>query len=258
MSAFNAQGIILRRFLLRETSYILVVFTREFGKIKGVLKGVRAPYPQFAGNFEIFTECSLQFYRKKKSNMDLITQCESLDFFLPVRKDIERLTYANYFIELVDNVTAANDPNERLYDSLAGSLRLLGTESSPKRASRIFELKILSALGLTPQVEACVLCGALAQTGAVFSAALGGLVCSECSNRAVEGSMPISLGAVNFMSKIIGCDMEKASRIKVSGQVGRETQEALASFLEYHVGRASRSMSFLQTLERAGLTGNKK
>lgn len=258
MPAQSLEGIILRKYYLRETSFILVIFTKEFGKIKGVIKGVRDPYPQFAGNFEPFTRCRFLFYKKKKQQMDLITHCETLDYFSSVKKDIERLTYANYFIELVDNVTAANDPNERLYDSLAGSLRLLGTESSPKRASRIFELKILSALGLTPQVEACVLCGALAQTGAVFSAALGGLVCSECSNRAVEGSMPISLGAVNFMSKIIGCDMEKASRIKVSGQVGRETQEALASFLEYHVGRASRSMSFLQTLERAGLTGNKK
>ena len=103
-AAEDAEGIILRKYYLRETSYILVVFTKEHGKIRGVLKGVRNPYPQFAGNFEIFTRCRITFYRKKRSAFDLITQCEMEDFFLPIRKDIERLTCANYFIELTDTV----------------------------------------------------------------------------------------------------------------------------------------------------------
>ena len=98
MAVQNAEGVILRKYLLRETSYILVIFTKEFGKIKGVIKGVRNPYPQFAGNFEIFTQCEVLFYRKKKKLIDLITQCETLDYFLTVRKDVESLTYANYFI----------------------------------------------------------------------------------------------------------------------------------------------------------------
>ena len=164
-AAQNAEGIILRKFFLRETSYILVVFTREFGKIRGVLKGVRAPYPQFAGNYEIFTKCQLLFYRKKKKSLDLITRCEALDFFLPARKDIERLTYANYFIELVDVVTSDYDVNEELYGSLVESLQLLATRSSAKRVSRIFELKLLKAIGLAPHLEGCVDCGVQVPSG---------------------------------------------------------------------------------------------
>ncbi|MBU1894387.1 MAG: recombination protein O N-terminal domain-containing protein, partial [Candidatus Omnitrophica bacterium] len=62
MAVQKAEGIILKKYFLRETSYIIVAFTKEFGKIKGVIKGIRAPYPQFAGNFEIFTQCRLLFY----------------------------------------------------------------------------------------------------------------------------------------------------------------------------------------------------
>ena len=252
MPAQNAEGVILRKYYLRETSYILVVFTREFGKIKGVLKGVRAPYPQFAGNFEIFTECRLLFYRKKKSALDLITQCETLDFFLPVRKDIERLTYANYFIELVDIVTADNDPNEQLYHSLADSLRLLATDSSPRRVSRIFELKMLAALGMSPQVDSCVKCGSPEEKGIRFSAAAGGVVCQACSPNE-PGTLNASLGTVYFMRKILSIDMDKASRIKVSRDVGIETEEILLKFLQYHVGRPTKSLAFLEKLKKQGI-----
>ena len=41
MAGLKAEGVILRKYLLRETSYILKIFTREYGKIKGVIKGVK-------------------------------------------------------------------------------------------------------------------------------------------------------------------------------------------------------------------------
>ncbi len=252
MAAQSAEGIILRKYYLRETSYILVVFTREFGKIKGVIKGVRNPYPQFAGDFEIFTRCRLLFYRKKKRPMDLITQCEALESFLPVRKDIERLTYANYFIELVNAVTADHDVNEELYRALLESLRLLGTRSSAKRICRIFELKLLGTLGLSPQLELCAVCGSPVEEKARFSVKSGGVLCRDCAGR--DGAyMNISLGTMNFMRKIQLSSFEKTSRIKVSREVGKETEKILKRFIQYHLNRPIKSLRFLEHLERVGI-----
>ncbi|MFQ5952703.1 MAG: DNA repair protein RecO [Candidatus Omnitrophota bacterium] len=252
MAAQSAEGVILRKFYLRETSYILVVFTREFGKIRGVLKGARDPYPQFAGNFEIFTKCQLLFYRKKKKALDLITQCEALDFFLPVRKDIERLTYANYFIELIDIVTSDYDRNEELYDLLVESLRLLATRSSAKRVGRIFELKLLKAVGLTPRLGECVECGAPVSSGFFLSVKDGGVKCRSCLREGSE-AFRISLGTVNFMRKIIASPVVKTAQIKVSREVGKETEKLLKRFVQYHIARPVRSLKFLSHLEKAGI-----
>jgi DNA repair protein RecO (recombination protein O) len=251
-TAQSAEGIILRKYYLRETSYILVVFTKEFGKIRGVMKGVRNPYPQFGGNFEIFTRCQLLFYRKKEKPMDLITQCEALDFFLPVRKNIERLTYANYFIELVNIVTKDYDTNEELYQVLLGSLRMLATEASAKRVGRIFELKLLGALGLSPRLDECVGCGAPVEEKGCFSVKSGGILCPGCRKKD-EASLRLSLGTVNFMRKIQLSDMAKTARIKVSKEVGRETEKVLKRFLQYHINRPIRSLLFLEQLQKAGL-----
>lgn len=252
MAAQSAEGIILRKYFLRETSYILVAFTKEFGKIRGVIKGVRNPYPQFAGSFEIFTKVNLLFYRKKKTSLDLITQCETLDYYLGIRKDIERLTYANYFIELIDVVTNDYDRSEKLYSVLEGSLSMLASGSSPKRVGRIFELKLLGALGFSPRTGECVACGEEIEKGAYFSVSSGGVLCVSCRGKDTS-SMRVSLGTIKFMDKIQTSEMERTERIKVSKEVGKETERILQRFLQYHIARPMKSLKFLGQLERAGV-----
>ncbi len=249
MAAQKAEGIILRKYYLRETSYILVVYTKASGKIKGVIKGVRNPYPQFAGSLEIFTKCELLFYKKKKRSMNLISRCDALDTFLNARKDIERLTYASYFIELVDAVTDDYDPNSELYNVLSYCLSMLGTSSSAKRVSRIFELKLLGALGLSPELSKCTVCGSEAQKSVRFNVNNGGILCASCGN----SGMKISDGTVNFLRRIKASDIEKTSRIKVSREVGKETELVLQRFMAYYINRPIRSMKFLRRLEKEGV-----
>ncbi|MFH1309119.1 MAG: DNA repair protein RecO [Candidatus Omnitrophota bacterium] len=249
MAVQKAEGIILKKYFLRETSYIIVAFTKEFGKIKGVIKGIRAPYPQFAGNFEIFTQCRLLFYKKKKKAMDLITQCETLDFFLPIRKDIERLTYANYFIELVNVVTNEYDVNEEIYRILTESLKLLASKISARRAARIFELKLLNVLGLNPQMEVCARCGYAGDGLNLFSVKNGGVLCEKCGK--VSGAfISLSNGTVNFIKKIQQNDFDKIAQIKVSKEVGRETEVILKKFLGYYINYPIKSLKFLEEIEK--------
>ncbi len=252
MAAHKTEGVILRKYELRETSYILVAFTRDYGKIKGVIKGVRAPCPQFAGSFELFSQCDLLFYRKKKKPLDLITQCEAVEFFLPARKNIERLTYANYFIELIDIVTSDYDNNKILYDVLVGSLELLSAGASPLRVSRIFEIKLLDAIGLSPALDSCVKCGKKVDAACKFVIKDGGLLCGDCGGKTTPG-MKMSLGAIKFLRIAQKSSFEKLTQIKVSKDVGIEIEEVLQRFIMFHINRPLRSLKFLDTLKRKGI-----
>lgn len=253
MSVQKAEGIILRKYYLRETSYILIIFTKEFGKIKGVIKGVRNPCPQFGGNFEIFSRARLLFYKKKKSLLDLITQCETLDFFLPLRKSLEQLTYASYFVELVDMVTGDYEPNEPLYKNLIESFKLMAAGASAKRVSRIFELKLLENLGIGPVLEECVKCSKRIEEASFFGVKDGGILCPECSGPKDEFKIPVSFGAVKFMKKIQSSEISKLSGIKVSGEVGRQIEEILKRFLQYHIGKPIKTLKFMRGLKSVGV-----
>jgi DNA repair protein RecO (recombination protein O) len=246
MGALKAEGIVLRKYYLRETSYILVLYTKEFGKIKGVLKGVRKPFPQFAGNFEILSCCQVVFY-KKKSALDLITQCEAVEYFNKVRSDIEKLAYANYFAELVDAVTADHDADPGIFDILKGSLGMLSRASGAKRVRRIFEIKLLGALGFSPQVDECVKCSAKVDEKSFFSAASGGIMCPKCHGNE-DDNIPVSLGAMKFMRKIQASDIDRTEHIKLSHEVGLETEFILDRFVRMQIGRPIKALKVLNDI----------
>ena len=184
--------------------------------------------------------------------MDLITKCEAVDFFLPVRKDIERLTYANYFIELVDVVTNDYDINIDLYTTLTESLRLLATDASPKRVSRVFELKLLKNIGLSPELGVCSECGRSAEEKPAFSVSLGGVICPACAKG--KGTLlRVSQGTLNFMRKVQSSSFDRIQQVKVSKEVGEETEMVLRKFIEFHINRRLKSLNFLKDLKKVGV-----
>ena len=54
MSIDKAEGFVLSKRDLRETSIIVEFYTKEFGKISGILKGIRTEPEKFASNLELF------------------------------------------------------------------------------------------------------------------------------------------------------------------------------------------------------------
>ncbi|MBF0215978.1 MAG: DNA repair protein RecO [Candidatus Omnitrophica bacterium] len=252
MAAINTEGVILRKYLLRETSYILVIYTRDYGKIRAVFKGVRRPYPQFAGDLEIFTHCDISFYPKKQKDLDLITESRAKNSFVGARKDIERLTYANYIIELIDTVTGEHDRNEVLFELLTGGLELLGSDIPPKSAVRIFELKLLDALGLGPELGECVSCTSEINDAKCLDVPEGGVVCEVCSGTTAI-SHTVSQGTVNFFKKIRSVPISKAAGIKLGGSMEKEAERVLGDFVRFHVSDNIKSLEFARDLERKGI-----
>ena len=65
----KSEAIVLRRQPLRETSLILTFYTKDLGKIKGILRGVRGTRGQYGGgSFEILSHDELIFYDRKNSD----------------------------------------------------------------------------------------------------------------------------------------------------------------------------------------------
>ena len=247
--AINKTGaIVLRTRELRETSIIATFYTGSFGKISGVLKGVRGARAQYAGGaLELFALDEIVFYERKGSDLFLISQCDLVNFFAVVRKDLARLAHAAYLVELLDSLVPLGDRNQAIFDLLLNSLGLLCGSSSPRRVARIFEIRLLALLGLMPAIGSCAGCGKGVFEPSRFSFRSGGLLCEGCaaSDRA---SVPILKGTVEFMKHIVSSDFDRVSRIKVSEKVGKEVEAVLRRFLDYHIERRLNTLEFLASI----------
>jgi DNA repair protein RecO (recombination protein O) len=250
MAIQKTEGILLRRQDLRETSLILTFYTRDFGKIKGIVRGVRGPHAQYGGgSLEVFAYDAIVFYERKRSEFYTTSQCDLIEFFNPIRESLDRLAYAAYMVELLDSVTSLSDKNEEVFRLLLNSLRLMAGESSAKRVARIFEIKLLGLLGIMPSLALCASCGGDIAGDARFSFRQGGLICKLCFN-ADKNAVAILPGTVKFIEHIRNSPFEKVARIKVAAKVGEELEGILRKFLDYHIERRLKTIEFLKEIAK--------
>lgn len=250
MAIQKSEAILLRRQDLRETSLSLTFYTRDFGKIKGIVRGVRGPHAQYGGgSLEIFAHDEIVFYERKKNDFFTVSQCDLVEFFNPIRESLDKLAYATYIVELLDSVTALAEKNSDVFDILLNSLKLMSGEASARRVARIFEIKLLHYLGIMPSLELCVNCGNRINSAAKFSFHHGGLLCASCYN-SDKDARSILPGTVKFIEHIRTSPFEKVARVKVAEQVGKELEHVLRKFLDYHIERRLRSLEFIKEIEK--------
>ena len=247
MAIQKTDAILLRRRNLRESSLILTFFTKDFGKLGGVVKGVRGPRAQLGTCPQLFTLNKIIFYESKRKKLNIISQCDLKDFFDPIRRDLEKSTYAEYFLELADSFSEDYDKNEELFQLLVDSLMFLCTPASVKRIARIFEIRLLNLMGLMPDLTNCTNCGVEPQTTIKFSFHLGGLLCETCSNQE-RGAVEISRGTINFIEHVKNLSYERAQRIKVSAKVGRELELILRNFVDHQLQYKPKTVQFMKKI----------
>ncbi len=249
MAIQKTEGILLRRQDLRETSIILTFYTRDFGKIKGIVRGIRGPRGQYGGGgLEICAHDGIVFYERKRGDIYTVSQCDLIDFFYPMRASLEKLAYAVYLAELLDSVTSLGDKNEDVFDLMVNSQRFLCGDASARRVARVFEIKLLYLIGLMPSLELCVCCGGKIADSRRFSYVHGGLVCSQCA-RTERQTVAILPGTAKFMEHVLNSPYDKAARVKVAAAVGKELETILRTFLDYHIERRLKTVHFLKEIE---------
>jgi DNA repair protein RecO (recombination protein O) len=248
MAINKTEAVVLRSRELRETSLIVTFYTQGFGKINGVIKGVRGPRSQHGGGaLEPFARDEVVFYERKASEFLLVSQCDLLDFFPAARGNLERLAHATYIVELLDSLTPLGDKNEKIYELLVKSLSFLCRQASPRRVARIFEIRLLDLVGIMPVMARCANCSSGELGEARFSLRSGGLVCKNCAG-ADKSSSQILPGTIEFMKRIAASDFESTSRIKVSERVGKNLESLLRKFLDYHIERRLNTVEFLASI----------
>ncbi len=151
MAIQKQEAVLLKKKDFRETSFVLTFFTRNFGKIHGVLKGARGARARTSVNPLFFSLHQIIYYEKKKRDLFIISHGETEKVFLNILKAWERASVAYYILELVDVFTESGEGSEGIFESLLNSLIALDSKKESQAIARLFEVKFLMELGLWPE-----------------------------------------------------------------------------------------------------------
>jgi DNA repair protein RecO (recombination protein O) len=252
MSATKTHAFVLKTQDYRDTSLLASFYTKEHGKIRGIIRGIRDTRARFGSMLEPFSLNEILFYKRKRGgDLHQVTQVDLIDLFAPLREDLERVAFASYFAELLDELVEVEDPNLEIFDLLQSSLTFLSADVSPRRAARIFETKLLDFLGLMPETGVCVVCKSENPDPVFFSVVLGGIHCKNCENKpglAKGVSMPVSRGVLNFIEHVKTADFRNLYHVKVSQEVGEILEKILRRFVDFHLHHKLKSVIFLEKM----------
>lgn len=244
MAIQKSEAIVLKGSSFRETSLIVNFFTKDFGKINGLIKGIRNNPQRYGGIPLTFSNSFIVFYEKAQRDLNLVTQCDAQEQFLPIRADLKRTSYANYFVELLDAVTQSYDKNESLFELVVASLKTLCEKQDAWHLARVFEIKLLNLSGFKPRLDACVHCQGRIVTQGRFSSLLGGILCPDCfaSDKKAKTVLKGTLATIEYIEK---SSWKKALHLKISPGIASELVNILASFLDIHLDKEIKSRKFL-------------
>jgi DNA repair protein RecO (recombination protein O) len=249
MPAEQATALVLRTVDFSESSLVVTLFTREFGKIQGLAKGAKRLKGPFESAIDLLAVCRIVFLRKSSDALDLLTEAKLQRAFRPSSRSLSGLYAAYYVAELLDELTHDYDPHPELYDLADETLvALAGQEAVARRVLR-FELGALRLLGHLPLLDACVECGRpMEPTGKVaFGQIDGGVLCPAC-RVGKKHVATVHASALRVMGQLAGPEGRGWQRLEIDPRTYGEIRGLMNQYLAHLIGRRPRMHEYLGLL----------
>lgn len=243
----KTEGIPLRFYDYGDTSRIVVLMTKRFGKLKVMAKGAKGKRSPFAGRLELFQVLEIIFYHYPNRDLHTLKETSVIKMFPAFHENLIAFAAASYLSELVQIAVPGEDSEGTLYDALIAALEGISQIGDWEITLRWFETKVLQELGVMPRLKHCAVCGKELADSLRLSPRHGGLVCFRCvpeDSRSIPISATIT-GVIQFLSEV---PLEKTERVKLTQLQRIELKKVMRNFLDFTLERRLKSSEFLDKL----------
>ena len=179
MSVHQVEAVVLRTWPIHEADQIVSLFTRDYGKIKGVAKAAAKSRRRFGGALEPMTHVRAHYAERPSQELVRLDSFDILHSPLAEPVDYARAAALAFFAEVLEQTLPDHDPHDLVF-------RLLLSVLEQTRVDQIwmpityFALWTTRLMGWLPDLSRCLLCGvSLAGQPAYFHFSSDGLVCVE-------------------------------------------------------------------------------
>lgn len=268
----KTQAIVLRMIPFSETSRVVLWLTRDHGKIATIIKGAHRRRSPFVGQVDLFYTCELLVYLRLFRGLHIVKECTPLKTRTSLRSRWRATACASYFTDLAAQISPLYAPHPELFRVLDMALDYFADQSALELGLFWFELKLMKAMGLSPQLKECLRCHRPLQednafvgkpgtrSASVFSCARGGILCKACASSVSipasasrdEVGVPITpdiLGILRFWQS--SRSWRSAQSAACTPQQTRELERIMGFFMQYHleIGNPARAvaLSLLRT-----------
>jgi DNA repair protein RecO (recombination protein O) len=182
MSVLTSEAVVLRTWPVHEADLIVSLFTRDYGRVRGVAKSALKSRKRFGGALEPMTVARAWFAERPRQELVRLDQLEIIRSPLSLPVDSVRLAVLSFFAELLDEALPERDPQETVF-RLAVAMLEQTTVEQPWMPLTYFQLWMTRLMGLLPDIGHCTVCREKLVAGEISFNTLGdGLFCAVHRN----------------------------------------------------------------------------
>lgn len=157
-------GFVLHSWPYKETSLVVDVLTRDYGRIAFVAKGAKRPHSQLRSVLQTFQPLQLSW--TGKSEVRTLMSADWVGGMLPLEKSA--LLCGFYLNELLIKFLVRDEPHSRLFDQYVKTLSQLAHDEPAAIVLRQFELVLLKEAGLLADLTCCAVTHEAVQSDGLY------------------------------------------------------------------------------------------
>lgn len=230
----NTDGLVIMERAVSDNDKLLTILTRKYGVIRAFARGVRSIKNKNFSSTQLF--CYSDFVIYKGRSKYIVNEAALRKSFWGLRCDIEKLTLAQYFFELILNLIAAEEQHhsEEILRLTLNSLHCLAEKNvSQMLVKSVFEMRILSMAGYMPDLIYCARCNSSEDEKFYFAPFENGILCSKCARSYKLDKFELTNGLLYALRYTVYAQFNRMFAFELK----QESQRILAQMTESYLLR---------------------
>lgn len=244
--SMSTDGLVIRVNNVGEYDRIVSVLTADYGIIRAFVHGARSLKNKHATTTSLLSYSHFTF--SKKRDTYTITDSAVNKVFFNLRGDIVKLSLAQYFCEIAENLAPVEDEAGEYLRIMLNSLHFLSESGrDPVMLKAICELRMLAISGYTPDIVACHNCAVFENETMYFDVINGELYCPDCKPAGLN-LLPIGKGVLAAMRHIVYSDFSKLYSFSLPAESLENLSRVTESFLLSQIEHRFTTLEFYKNL----------
>lgn len=249
MSLQEAEAIVLRTYPLGEADRIAVLFSRSFGKLRGVARGARRPKSRFGSTLEPLSRSRVWFYERETRELVRLSQAELIESFVELQNDYSLNLALSYLAEVSDALLPDREVSDPEYRLLLMVLAAVKQTRQPWLPLTYFRLWMTRLAGWLPNFDLCGRCRASLRASPAFAHPVRGkIACIRCRVPGMRSLRALSLDRVREM---LGHPLAKLDWRGWTRTTSSDLDAFLDDVIEHHIERKLRTRALINALENS-------
>ncbi len=242
----NTDGLILKEQNIGEKDKLVTVLTRHNGLVRAFVRGAKSFKNRKNSATGMFCYSKISLYKTKDSY--IIDEAEPKELFFELRSDLDKLSLAQYFAELIISLVQEDEPAEEYLRLILNSLHFLAKNKMPnEQIKAITELRLMCIAGFMPNLIACERCGEYETNPMYFDVEDGLLYCDNCGGNTMY--LPLDIGLVKALRHIAFSDFEKIYSFKMENHALPDLSYITEKYLLSKLQRNFKTLEFYNSVK---------